>query len=140
MAVNNPTAGQFRLLKTSAKQGPFVMVNLLKFAVTGRSESETGRQSYERYAQAVAPLLKKVGARLLWLGSVDQVFIGDDTEAFDHVMLVEYPSRKAFLDMVSSPEYLRANEDREAGLERAVLLAADPLFSRPAPARKMTSD
>jgi uncharacterized protein (DUF1330 family) len=45
-------------------------------------------------------------------------------------MLVEYPSRAAFLEMVSSPEYLRANQDRESGLERTVLLAADPLFSR----------
>ncbi len=130
MAVNSPTVGQFQLLKTSAKQGPFVMVNLLRFGKTGRSGSETGRQSYERYAQAVEPLLKRVGARLLWLGSVDQIFIGDDTDAFDHVMLVEYPSRKAFLDMVSSPEYLEANEDREAGLQRTVLLAADTLFSR----------
>lgn len=45
-------------------------------------------------------------------------------------MLVEYPSRQAFLEMVSSPEYLEANRSREAGLERAVLMAADPLFSR----------
>ena len=60
----------------------------------------------------------------------DEVFIGEDGDAFDHVMLVEYPSRKAFIDMVSSSEYLVANQDREAGLDRAVLLATDPIFSR----------
>ncbi|HQG32293.1 MAG TPA: DUF1330 domain-containing protein [Deltaproteobacteria bacterium] len=130
MGTVNPTGEQFRDLKKSGKQGTFVMVNLLKFRDAGLKEGESGRQSYERYARAVEPMLKKVGARLLWLGSVDQVFIGEDGDAFDHVMLVEYPSRKAFIDMVSSSEYLVANQDREAGLDRAVLLATDPIFSR----------
>jgi uncharacterized protein (DUF1330 family) len=130
MSTINPTGEQFRDLKKSGKQGPFVMVNLLKFKPQGRHPDETGRESYERYAGLVDPLLRKAGGRLLWLGSVDQVFIGLDTDGFDHVMLVEYPSRQAFLEMVSSPEYLDANRDREAGLERTVLLAADPVFSR----------
>ncbi|MFY9396781.1 MAG: DUF1330 domain-containing protein [Desulfomonilia bacterium] len=130
MAAKNPTEEQFRRLKEREGQGPFVMVNLLKFSREGRAKGEDGREAYERYARAVNPLLREVGARLLWLGSVDQVFIGGEADGFDHVMLVEYPSRQAFLRMVSSPGYLKANEDREAGLERAVLLAADPMFSR----------
>lgn len=130
MGTINPTGEQFKGLKKSEKQGTFVMVNLLKFRDAGAGNAEPGRQSYERYARAVEPMLKRAGARLLWLGSVDQVFIGEATDGFDHVMLVEYPSRKAFLDMVSSSEYLVANQDREAGLDRAVLLAADPIFSR----------
>ncbi len=130
MKTNNPTGDQFRELKRSEKQGTFVMVNLLKFNPKGKEEGETGKQSYERYANALGTLLKKAGGRLIWLGSVDQVFIGYEDDAFDHVMLVEYPSRKAFLDMVASPEYMEANQDREAGLDRTVLLAADPIFSR----------
>ncbi|HNY65981.1 MAG TPA: DUF1330 domain-containing protein [Deltaproteobacteria bacterium] len=130
MSTINPTGEQLGLLRKSSKQGPFVMVNLLKFKSEGRRSGETGRESYERYTGLVEALLRKAGGRLLWLGSVDQVFIGLDSDGFDHVMLVEYPSRQAFLQMVSSPEYLEANQDREAGLERTVLLAADPLFSR----------
>ena len=129
MGLNNPTGDQFRELRESSKTGTFVMVNLLKFSVQGRQEGESGSKSYERYAQAVTPLLRKVGARLLWLGRVDQVFIGEPEDGFDHVMLVEYPSRSAFLEMVSSPEYLVANQDREAGLEKTVLLVADPIYN-----------
>lgn len=128
MGTVNPTGGQFRVLTESEKKGPFVMVNLLKFSAEGRRAGETGRESYERYAGLVTAMLKKAGGRLLWLGSVDQVFIGREADGFDHVMLVEYPSRQAFLEMVSSPEYLEANQDREAGLEHTVLLVADPLF------------
>ena len=130
MGAVNPTGEQFREFRESSKQGPFVMVNLLKFSAGGREHGETGRESYERYAGLVEALLGKAGGRLLWLGSVDQVFIGMEEDGFDHVMLVEYPSRQAFLDMVSSPEYLEANRYREAGLEKAVLLAVAPIFSR----------
>ena len=36
---------------------------------------------------------------------------------------MKYPNRKAFLDMVSQPEYEKAHEHREAGLERTVVVA-----------------
>lgn len=45
------------------------------------------------------------------------------------VLLVEYPSRKAFIQMVSSLEYLDAYKDREAGLENSVLLASATILS-----------
>jgi uncharacterized protein (DUF1330 family) len=129
MGTVSPTNGQLKALKENGNQEPFVMVNLLKFSAGGGHPGKTGMESYELYANLVTPLLRKAGGRLLWMGSVDQVFIGAEDEGFDHVMLVEYPSRQAFLDMVSSAEYLEANQHREAGLERAMLLAADPLFS-----------
>jgi uncharacterized protein (DUF1330 family) len=130
MGTVNPTAEQFRAFREHPRQGPFVMVNLLKFSDAGRLPGEAGKASYERYAGLVEPLLGKAGGRLLWLGSVEEVFIGEEADGFDHVMLVEYPSRQAFLDMVSSAEYLEANRDREAGLERTILLASETLFGR----------
>ena len=47
----------------------------------------------------------------------------DPSEAWDSVALVEYPSRKAFIDMVSTAEYEQAHEHRESGLERTGLIA-----------------
>ena len=43
-------------------------------------------------------------------------------------MLVEYPSRKAFIDMVTAPKYEEAHEHREAGLERTMLVAMTEQF------------
>jgi uncharacterized protein (DUF1330 family) len=102
--------------------GPIVMVNLLKFRETGANKKESGEGAYTRYMINVAPLLEKAGGRLVWMGSVKQVFIGADTDHWDRVMLVEYPSCKAFLDMISAPEYLEVHKDREAGLETSALL------------------
>ena len=64
------------------------------------------------------------GGRLVWTGRPEQVLIGDaEADGWDAVALVEYPSRKAFIEMVSSPKYMEAHEHREGGLERTVLIA-----------------
>jgi uncharacterized protein (DUF1330 family) len=54
-------------------------------------------------------------------GRPEQTLVGDEDR--DMVVLVEYPSRKAFIEMVTSPAYADAHEHREAGLERTVLIA-----------------
>jgi uncharacterized protein (DUF1330 family) len=63
------------------------------------------------------------GGKVLWMGRADQTLIGDPAEGWDSVALVEYPSRKAFIDMVTAPDYEQAHEHRESGLERTVLIA-----------------
>jgi hypothetical protein len=42
---------------------------------------------------------------------------------WDAIVVVEYPTAQAFLDMVSNPEYARLNEDSVAALDRAELIA-----------------
>ncbi len=64
------------------------------------------------------------------MGRCDQVLIGDqEGQDWDSIALVEYPSRQAFIDMVSRPDYEKAHEHREAGLERTVLIATTPASS-----------
>lgn len=122
MNTINPSSQQFEEFAKSSDDGPFVMINLLKFRETAANNKESGETSYTRYMMNVAPLLKKAGGRLVWMGSVRQVFIGTTDDRWDRALLVEYPSRKAFLDMISTPEYQEVHKDREAGLEDSVLL------------------
>ena len=77
--------------------GPVTMLNLLRFRPDG------GRERYEEYGTAVAPLLDGVGARVAFVGQASPAMIGNDS--WDLVLLVEYPTRQAFLDMVGSEEY-----------------------------------
>jgi uncharacterized protein (DUF1330 family) len=74
-----------------------VMLNLLAFKPDG------GRERYEEYGAAVAPLLEKVGGRIVFVGPSAAPLLGGDT--WDLVALVEYPTRQAFLEMIGSPEY-----------------------------------
>jgi uncharacterized protein (DUF1330 family) len=114
-----PNVDQFQALAASPDQGRVVMLNLLKF-------KEGGRESYLRYGDTAVAMIEERGGRLLWSGAADQVLIGDPRADWDVVLLVEYPSRAAFIEMVSSPGYLEAHADREAALERTVVLACSP--------------
>ena len=93
--------------------------------VESRAEGEqgSGADAYRRYGETAVKMVEEQGGRVLWQGRADQILIGDPTEDWDSVVLVEYPSRKAFIEMVTKPKYEAAHEHREAGLERTVLVA-----------------
>lgn len=100
-----------------ADEGPVTMLNLLRLKPDG------GRERYEEYGAAVAPLLEKVGGRIASAGSASPALLGE--ESWDVVALVEYPTRQAFLDMVGSPEYQAIAHLRTEALERGELHPLD---------------
>jgi uncharacterized protein (DUF1330 family) len=121
MGAIQPTGTQISELAGCADDGPVVMINMLKFRETTEA-GEPGRSAYERYGRSVLPILADIGARVVWLGSVKQVFIGTEYDRWDEVLLVEYPSRKAFLSMISRPDYQEMHRDREMALADSALL------------------
>jgi uncharacterized protein (DUF1330 family) len=113
-----PTAEQFAALAARPPGAPVVMVNLLTFKVDG------GRDSYLRYAQEVIPHVQRVGAIVRYAGTAPTVVIGDgERPGWDAILIVEYPSPQAFIDMVTDPEYLKVHEHRAAALEHGDLIA-----------------
>jgi uncharacterized protein (DUF1330 family) len=113
-----PTPEQFAALAARQADAPVVMINLLQFTADG------GRESYLRYAQEVAPHLQRVGGTVRYAGASPSVVIGDGEKPWwDAIIVVEYPSPAAFLDMVSYEEYLKVHEHRAAGLDRGDLIA-----------------
>jgi uncharacterized protein (DUF1330 family) len=126
-----PTPAQFERLATSADHGPFVMLNLLRFKprADGIDEADgiTGAEAYARYAAAAAEHLQRVGGRiLLALAGRDSV-IGPADGEWDVVVAVEYPSRQAFLEMTSNPDYLAIHAHRAAALADSRLVACERL-------------
>ncbi len=99
---------------------PVVMLNLLAFRPGG------GRECYEEYGEAVAPLLEKVGGRTVFIGAPAQALLGDDS--WDLAVLVEYPTRKSFLDMVGSAEYQAVGHLRTEALSKGELHPMDPAY------------
>jgi uncharacterized protein (DUF1330 family) len=113
-----PTPEQIAALAARPADQPVVMVNLLRFRAEG------GRESYLRYGQEVAPHLQRVGAAVRYLGTSPSVVIGDGERPWwDAILIVEYPSPAAFLDMVTDEEYLKVHEYRVGGLDRGDLIA-----------------
>jgi len=117
MIKSNPE--QFKKLDTNPNEGPFVMLNLLKFKAQG------GAAAYSRYLNEASVFADKVGSKILYLGKPYELLNG--SEIWDLVMLVQYPSRKAFLQLINNPEYIKVHKFREEACERAVLYATDPM-------------
>ena len=99
------------------------MVNLLRFV------PETGQSAYTLYGEAVVPLVQRAGGRVLWHGTAEFVVIGQaEADGWDYVIVVEYPSRQAFLDMISSPEYRAIDDRRSQALVDSRLIACTEQF------------
>lgn len=115
----NPTEEQLAEIMKIPGGKAFVMLNLLKFS---------DEEAYNKYAGVMLGFLQKFNARPLWAGEAAMTFIGTGDETWDKVLLIEYPSREAFISMISSPEYSEYNKDREAGLERMALVLCRQQF------------
>ncbi len=120
-----PTPEQIQTLLQGPPDTPVVMVNLLRFKdrsdAPGRSEA--GQEAYLRYAQAMREVVESYGGRFIWGGRVDSVVIGDGDAEFHTIGLVEYPSRKVFIEVTQDPRVREIGADREAGLEMQWLIA-----------------
>ncbi len=100
--------------------GPVVMLNLLRFA-------EGGRESYDTYARALSETyLAKYGGEVIYAGDGSTALVAEDGQAWDAVLLVRYPSRQAFTEMVADPEYQQVTHHRTEALQEAVLQATVP--------------
>lgn len=127
-AAIDPTRESFKaLFDRVPAEGPVVMLNLLAFrehaADPQGSPRRSGRAAYAAYSQAVAPLLARVGASVRWLADAHHALIAPPGEHWDEVLLVEYPSRDAFVSMIQSPEYKAIVHHRAAALKDARLIA-----------------
>lgn len=111
----------------AAKDGPIVMVNLLKFRPhaqykDGRATSLSGREAYNLYAEKMVPFVTAKGGRIIFSSDVKSLVIGAVEEMWDVVALMEYPSSAAFAEIAMSPEVAGFGVHREAGLAGQLLI------------------
>ena len=116
--------------------GPVTMVNLVKLRKTGNGGTTEGWDAYIKYSNLVIKLIKELGGTVLWAGDVGTVALGSAAEGdWDYVVLVRYPSRRAFVEMMTSEAYAQANAYRTAGTEKHIILAVKETYSKLAEAR-----
>lgn len=113
----DPTGDQVRAFRDGDDGRPVVMLNLLRFRPDG------GRERYRAYARAVGErFLPSVGGEVLFHGrAADAPLVADEAGAWDEVLLVRYPSRAAFLQMLADPGYQEVTALRTEALADAVL-------------------
>lgn len=129
MAAIHPDPERLRAFLAEPEDGPIVMINLLRYRERAaypdgfQAAPCSGAEAYGRYSEAVQPLLTRAGGRPIWIGQVRDTLIAEPGEAWDNAILVQYPSRKAFIEMASSPDYLAIAPHRSAALADSRLIA-----------------
>jgi len=120
-----PQPEQIQELLSGPEDTPVVMVNLLSFKAEadGGNEGMSGQESYMRYGGAMREFVESKGGRFIWTGRVDSMVIGESDADFQVVALVEYPSRKAFIEIATSDHVTEIGKDRSKGLAGQWLIA-----------------
>jgi len=123
--AQDPEPSQFEELMKGPEDTPVVMVNLLSFKAQadGGNEGMSGDESYRLYGEKMKEYVESKGGRFIWSGRVDSMVIGESDSDFDVVALVEYPSRKAFVEIASSAHVQEIGQDRAKGLAGQWLIA-----------------
>jgi uncharacterized protein (DUF1330 family) len=125
-------------LRALPQDEPVVMVNLMRFRERALDGNGSGWDAYLRYSKATAPLIKARGGTIIWAGTANATAVGDaDAHRWDYVALVYYPTRAAFLDMMTCQPYETVSEPlRVAACAEHVILATTEAYSKMLPSTR----
>lgn len=111
---------------------PVVMLNLLRYrelAASGAGvDGLSGREAYGVYGKKFAELGPRFGGEPIWMGRALHSLIG--AEDWDIVILVRYPTRRQFVEMMDDPDYLAIAPIRAAALADSRLLEMSQLLPK----------
>ena len=130
----DPTREQFAHFLSLDRDGPIHMLNLVR--VRERAQYPDGRDSsgedaYRCYARESGPVFARVGGKQHYVGRFECTVIGPDGERWDHVFIAEYPSYKAFQEMLRDPVYREAVKHRQAAVDDSRLIRLEPKVPGP---------
>lgn len=95
-----------------------------------RFKQPNGRKTYEEFARAVSPLIKKAGGEVLL--SVEAEIPVVSEELWDNFTLIRYPFVEAFQAMFKSDKYIEAGRLRRAALEAMISVPTSPALEHEA--------
>ena len=131
-----PTEAALAAFGALDQAAPIACLNLLAFREQaayaaddpehGTAAAEvTGAEAYDRYGTVALGIITAVGGRVLLGAGVEQMFIGPAEAEWERAVLVFYPSRAAFAQMLARDDYRAAGRHRIAGLANTRLIMLD---------------
>ena len=111
---------------------PVFMLNLLRYRETAESghgvDGMSGRDAYGVYGRKFAELNPRFGGEPVFMGRVGAGVIVDEHESWDVMILVRYPTRRQFVEMLADPSYQAIAPIRAAALADSRLIETTDLL------------
>jgi len=118
LTVNDPNLRRF--LKDDDGE-EFFMLNLNRYEYAENEDQQGQPVVYQNYGQAFIPIMLKNASHPIYSGEIpDYLLDGDAKDGNWHeIILMRYRSRRDFVSMVTSDEYLKIAQHRSGGIEYA---------------------
>jgi len=122
-----PNKAQLAKLMSLPPETPLGVLNLFRFREDaayqpgdpehGTPEADvSGAEAFNRYSASAGQKLESLGGRVVFSTPVEQMMIGPDTAAWDLAAIMFFPSRQAFMAMLSDPAFQDTSRHRKAAL------------------------
>jgi uncharacterized protein (DUF1330 family) len=105
-------------LRESDDGRPFVLAQFLRYGLGGREQ-------YLAYSRAAQALMRGLGASIVSAGECHDRLGTREERSWDVILLVRYPSRSAYVEMISSPAFQELAELRRKALRDADFVLVD---------------
>jgi len=125
MSNIDPSREQFDFFKSLPRDKVIMMLNLLclnEKAAYEDGREASGDEAYASYGEFSQPIFSKVGGKIIWRGRPEAMLIGPSSEHWDIAFIAQYPSAKAFLAMVTDPDYQAIVFHRQAAVRDSRLI------------------
>ena len=133
MSVLIPTEEQIAKLQSLPAGEPVGALNLFHFNEQAQYQPEdpeygtpeadiTGMEAFVRYGEIAGNSLAELGGRVVFSTPVDQVMIGPSDIPWDMAAVMYFPTRQAFMEMLSDPAFQSAARHRKAALANHTML------------------
>jgi len=124
----DPREDQRATLMSLPHDTPLAVLNLFEFNEVanyqandpeyGTSAAEiSGREAFQRYGEIAGQFIQTLGGRTVFSVPAEQVLIGPKTANWHVAAIMFFPSRKAFLQMLSDSDFQSASRHRKAALK-----------------------
>jgi hypothetical protein len=107
------------------EDGPVLMVNYMKYRERaaysdGSDGGRSGMEADDEYAPT--DVLADIGAVVAFFGDVTD----PQGTGWDRIGIVQYPTRRAFIDMQSRRDFREKHQHKEAGMDHTIVFAVPP--------------
>ena len=118
LTVNDPNLRRF-LEDDDGEE--FFMLNLNRYEYADNEDQQGQPVGYQNYGQAVIQMILKNAGHPIYSGEIPNYLLDGDIKdgSWHEIILVRYRSRRDFISMVTSDEYLKIARHRTGGIEYA---------------------